>query len=100
MFEGEFKNGLKWNGKGHNEENVIVYELQNGKGYVKEYYYYSELVFEGEYLNGLKNGKSKEYDWRGRLVFEGEYINGIKVFRTKNYLYQLIEKIFRWKWWN
>ena len=33
------------------------------------------MKFEGEYLNGQKNGKGKEYD-NGKLIFEGEYLNG------------------------
>ena len=33
------------------------------------------LVFEGEYLNGKRNGKGREYDCNGKLVFEGEYLN-------------------------
>ena len=36
MFEGEYLNGMRWNGKG------------------KEYSSYSKLLFEGEYLNGKK----------------------------------------------
>ena len=44
MFEGEYLNGKKWNGKGKE------YDKNNGK-----------LIFEGEYLNGEKNGKVKEY---------------------------------------
>ena len=43
---------------------------RNGKG--KEYDYDGKLKFEGEYLNGEKNGKGKEYDWDGTLKFEGE----------------------------
>ena len=39
------------------------------------------LIFEGEYLNGLKNGKGKEYDWNGKIKFEGEYLNGLKIFK-------------------
>ena len=35
VFEGEYLNGKKWNGKGYNSENNIVYELSNGKGYLK-----------------------------------------------------------------
>ena len=35
-------------------------------------------MFEGEYLNGERNGKGKEYDWNGNLIFEGEYLNGLK----------------------
>ena len=71
-FEGEYKNGLRWNGKGYDNNNNILYELKDGKGYIKEYYSYSGILeFEGEYLNGLKNGKGKEYDWEGNLLFEG-----------------------------
>ena len=34
-------------------------------------------MFEGEYLNGERNGKGKEYDYdNGKLEFEGEYLNG------------------------
>ena len=72
------KNGLKWNGKGYDGKNNIVYEINNGKGYVKEYDYFSKLVFEGEYVNGQKNGKGKEYYNNGKIRFEGEYLNGKK----------------------
>ena len=74
-FEGEYLNGKKWNGKGYNENKRQVYELKNGKGYFKEYYY-GTLIFEGEYVNGEKNGKGKEYDKEdGYLILEGEYKN-------------------------
>ena len=33
------------------------------------------LKFEGEYLNGEKNGKGKEYHDNGKLKYEGEYLN-------------------------
>ena len=59
----------------------------------------SNLIFEGEYINGNQNGKiiksnmnklgcefeyingkwnrkGKEYDYDGNLIFEGEYLNG------------------------
>ena len=36
-FEGEYFYGKKWNGNGYDESNNIIYELKNGKGYVKEY---------------------------------------------------------------
>ena len=42
MFEGEYLNGLRWNGKG------------------KEFDYDGKLIFEGEYLNGKRNGIGKE----------------------------------------
>ena len=37
-----------------------------------------QLLFEGEYLNGKRNGKGKEY-WNGELEFEGEYLNGERI---------------------
>ena len=49
---------------------------RNGKG--KEYNSKGKLKFEGEYLNGKRNGKGKEYYLNGRLMFEGDYINGLK----------------------
>ena len=36
VYEGEYKNGERWNGKG------------------KEYDYFGKLIYEGEYLNGEK----------------------------------------------
>ena len=76
IFEGEFKNDKRWNGNGYNPYHNIVYQLNNGKGLVKEYYKNNKLSFEGEYLNGEKNGKGKEYNDKGILVFDGEYLNG------------------------
>ena len=48
-------------------------EKEKEKEKNSEYYC---LIFEGEYLNGLKNGKGKEYNYRGQLKFIGEYLNG------------------------
>ena len=43
--------------------------LRNGKG--KEYYNTCKLEYEEEYLDGFRNGKGKEYDInRGKLTFE------------------------------
>ena len=42
----------------------------------KEFYDDGELKFEGEYLNGKRNGKGKEYYENGKLQFEGDYYNG------------------------
>ena len=51
----------------------IIYE---SKGIGKEYIGNdNRLIFEGEYLNGQRNGKGKEYN-DGKLIFEGEYLNG------------------------
>ena len=70
IFQGEYKNGKYWNGKG------IDYEIKNGKGFIKERNIYGQVVYEGEYLNGLRNGKGKEINFKGNILFEGEYYNG------------------------
>ena len=41
----------------------------------KEYEADGILKFEGEYLNGKRNGKGKEYE-NGILKFEGKYVLG------------------------
>ena len=51
----------------------IIYE---SNGIRNEYIGYNDrLIFEGEYLNGKRNGKGREYNDYGRLIFEGEYLN-------------------------
>ena len=57
----------------------IIYELKEGNGTVKEYNN-DILVFEGEYLNGKRNGKGKEYNSNGTVDFEGEYEDGYKKY--------------------
>ena len=69
-FEGEYLNGKKWNGKGYDFKRNIIYELNNGKGFISEYYPNGKLKCEGEYLNGEKNGRGKEYYPNGKLKFK------------------------------
>ena len=40
-------------------------------------------MFEGGYLNELRNGNGKEY-FLDNLSFEGEYINGLRNGKEKN----------------
>ena len=72
-FRGQYVKGKRWNGNGYNLKKGVVYRIKDGKGYVKEYDYDDNLIYEGQYLNGEKNGKGKEYYWDNRLKFEGEY---------------------------
>ena len=62
IFEGDYLNGKRWNGK--YKEYIPCNE-------------YNGLIYENEYLNGKRNGKGKEYSY-GSLRFEGEYLNGNK----------------------
>ena len=104
-FEGEYFKGKRWNGKKlqyymngkiraefeytkgkitnikQYGENGEINELKEAKGIMKEYTYDGVFIFEGEYLNGKRNGKGKEYCEvfnNNILVFEGEYLNGKK----------------------
>ena len=83
-FEWEYLNGKICNGKGYDHNGEIVFEIKNGKGHIKLYTNYEgQLLFEGEYLYGERNGKGKEY-YKGQLEFEGEYLNGKKMGKEKN----------------
>ena len=85
-YDGEFLNNKKLIEEGNDENGNIIYELINGNGKVKEYNSYdNNFEFEGEYLDGLRNGKEKEYGYDGKLIFEGEYLNGQRNGKGKEY---------------
>ena len=80
----------KKKGKEYSNDGELKFEgeylngKKNGKG--KEYNYYDGLLkFEGEFLNGIKNGKGKEYNNNGKLLYDGEYLNGKKNGKGKAY---------------
>ena len=78
----------EWNGIGYDPEEKEIYRLENGKGSVVIYDDDGKLMYEGEYLNGEKNGQGKEYDNSGKLVFEGEYLSGMQwkgIYRNGDY---------------
>ena len=88
-FKCEYKNG-----KEEGEEYILneyggglIFEgeysngIKNGKG--KEYSH-GDIIFEGEYLNGRRNGKGKEFS-DGKIKFEGEYLNGRRNGQGKEY---------------
>ena len=62
----------------------IIYESNKiGKEYDGNYKNH-RLMFEGEFLNGKRNGKGKEYNPDGTLEYEGEYLNGKRNQKDKN----------------
>ena len=73
-YVGDYLDGKYYNGYAFNETGEEIYEIKEGKGLPKEFEKYG-YRYEGEYLNGIKNGKGKEY-YKERLIFEGEYLNG------------------------
>ena len=70
-FEGEYLFDYKYKGRGYDKNGNVIYELTNGNGKLKEYDTEGNLLFEGEYLNCLKNGLVKEYNSERKLIFEG-----------------------------
>ena len=83
--EGEFLNGKKWNIKEYDKNGNIINELKNGNGYMNAYNEFDIKTFEGEYSNGLKNGKGKKYNNKGELVFEGVFLNDLRHGKGKIY---------------
>ena len=85
IFEGEYVSGIKWTGKGYNENNEIEYEIKDGCGFIKEYFN-NILIYEGEYLKGKRNGIGKEYNKiTGDLMYEGEFKDGKRNGKGKEY---------------
>ncbi len=87
LYEGEYPNGK---GKEYNYYGELIFEgeylnRKKWKGKGKEYHDNNELKFEGEYLNGEKYGKGKGYNYYGNLIFEGEYLNGKRNKKGKEY---------------
>ena len=85
-FEGEYKNGKRWNGILY-EPGGKQYKLKEGKGFIKDCDQEDGSIFEGEYVNGEKNGKGKEYYQYynfNEIIFEGEYLNGKRWNGKKN----------------
>ena len=88
IFKIEYINGKMWNGKSYNNKK---YKLKEGKVYFVEYN--KRIKFEGEYLNGERNGKGKEYDYGSfseDLIFEGEYLNGKRNGKGKEYKKEIL----------
>ena len=50
-------------------------------------------MFEGDYLNGIKNGYGKEYK-KDILIFNGEFKNGKRDGQGKEYNYPKNKNIF------
>ena len=84
-FEGEYFNGKRWKGKIYNYNGSEEFEIKYGIGYGKEYNCEGILMFEGNILNGERNGKGKEFNNEGKLIFEGYYLNGKRNGKGKEY---------------
>ena len=61
-----------------------------------KYDQFGNKIFEGKYINGMKNGFGKEYNYIGGILFEGVYLNGKRWIGsehdfTKNLIYEIKE---------
>ena len=66
------------------------YKIGEKNGHGKEYdILTNNLIFEGEYLNGIKKGTGVEYK-NGQIIFEGEYLNGKRNGKGKEYYDNII----------
>ena len=85
LSEGEYLKGKVWNVKEYDKNGNIIGELKDGKGNLIIYNKLDIKIFEGEYINGLLNGKGKEYYNNGILKYEGEYTNNLRNGKGKGY---------------
>ena len=94
LFEGEFKNGEKYNGILRTYFDNIDFNLKReihikegkifGKG--KEYYKNNKLKYIGEFKNGEFNGKGTlYYEYSGFINYIGDFINGEKSGEGKEF---------------
>ena len=66
-----------------------MFIIANGNGKVIECInnIFDKTLFEGEYINGEKNGKEKKFNSYNELIFEGQYLNGKKHGKIIEYDY-------------
>ena len=79
----------------YNDQLIYEGEFSNGKrnGNGKEYKY-GKLIYIGGFSNGKRNGKGKEYNYDdGKLIFEGEYLNGKKMEIAQNIIILMVKKL-------
>ena len=74
----------------------IIYESKT-RG--KEYNKFGILIFEGDYINGEKNGYGAEY-YENELIFQGEYLRGHKIKGKEYEKYANYELVFEGKYLN
>ena len=85
LFEGGCYGWRRWNRIIYNKQGKKECEIKCGRGKVKKYNIYGDILFEGEYLDGERNEKGKEYSYGNILIYEGEYLNGKRNGKGKEY---------------
>ena len=93
LFSGEYINGERKEGKEYNYNGEVVYEgeyfkgKRNGKGklYINKYNC-GDLKYAGEFLNNKKHGKGIEYENYQRSKYVGKFFNGKREGKGKEYI--------------
>ena len=111
IFKGIYMDGERWNGKQIKYLNNLAFELEYISGVrlyqneaIEKYDYNNNFItdldfftgkikesynniqiFDGEYKDGLRNGKGIEYNIEGKIIFEGEYFNGKRKGKGKEF---------------
>ena len=85
-FSGEYLDGKRWNGIMYNKINGKNYTgvLGKGKGFLEDFDFFGDKIFEGQFINGERNGQGKEYKLHN-IIFAGEYKNGKRHGMGKNF---------------
>ena len=82
IFEGEYKNGKRWEGIGKIYDNIrhlLLFEVEYKNGYIKRNYLEKNSTFIGEYKNKkMWNGRGKVFCSEIKSLYEGEFKNGKK----------------------
>lgn len=99
VFEGEFKDDVRYNGTGkeNNENDKFEGEYKNGIKYngTAKQTLYNIVLFDGQYINGKKNGTGIELgsyfysdlvNGRRQQLFKGEYKDGLRYNGTTKYI--------------
>ena len=90
ILEVRYFNDKRWEGKIYDKSNNIKYKLKNWKEFIKGCNHEGKLIYEGEYLNGERNGRGKEYYDNGQIKYKGEYLYDLKI-KDKYYVIEKLE---------
>ena len=83
FFEGKINDNNKKEGKFFNEDNIFEGKFEdfcNIADYIIDFTNKCEIIYEGEYKNGMKCGKGKDY----LTGYEGEFLYGMYHGKGKN----------------
>jgi len=76
--------------KEYDKNNKIINELNEGKWFIKEFNENGELIFEGEYIKGEKNGKGTLYLKSGEIKLESIYLYVQKIKGKEYFIGKLV----------